>query len=348
MDAIEIEHLRKSYGSFAVLRDLSLRIAEGETYGLLGAHGSGKSTFIHVLLGFLKPSGGKIRLLGMSNLDAARQRMGYLPEHASYHLRYSAREYLSFLGRFSDLSGSTLRTRIDEQLRRVGLIQVADRSLSTFSRGMLQRFGVAQALLANPSLLLIDEPLYALDTSEQREMIEMLAEVRAHGYSMLICTSYTHMMADLCDRIGVLAEGRIADETDRKQLQVSSSSIHIQVVQLPPELRAPLSGLSAAVECSDSTITLRPNSHQLQSRVLRLLLDAGVTILSLEPLDHPLERFYLQAVQQQAAPLSLEQIQERSFSNMPAGDEHHTHDALLDTLLLGHGQQDHKSAINDD
>jgi ABC-2 type transport system ATP-binding protein len=297
MYLIEIEHLYKSYGSLSVLCDLSLRIAEGETYGLLGTHGAGKSTLLHVLLGFLKPVSGKARLLGKENLEAARRLVGYIPERQSYHLRYSTREYLSFLGMFSNMTGTILRRRVEEQIKRVGLSGVADRRLSTLPRGMLQRVGIAQALLTNPELLLLDDPLSTLDTTEQRAVADVLLHLRTEGYTMLICSHYTPTLTQLCDRIGVLAEGAIVDEIDTQSLRTASSNIRIHVDQLTPGLRIQLSSISPAIDSQNHTVTLSPNTQQLQNRVLRALLDAGVTILGLESLDHPLEQFYQQAIE---------------------------------------------------
>ena len=154
-DVIEITDLSKSYGSVQVLRGLSLRVAAGEVYGLLGPNGAGKSTLLHLILGFLKPSSGSLRVLGSSNPDSVRPQIGYVPERQRYHTRYTAREYLRFIGEFSGMSGLDLADKVDIELHIVGLMNDADRKMSTFSKGMLQRVGVAQALLCDPALLLI-------------------------------------------------------------------------------------------------------------------------------------------------------------------------------------------------
>lgn len=348
MNAIEIEHLHKAYGSISVLRDLSLSIRQGEVYALMGAHGTGKSTLIHILLGFLKPSRGKVRILGMRDLDAARQRIGYIPERMNYHTRYSAREYLHFLGRFSDMSGSTLRRRVEEQLRRVGLLDVADRQLAAFSKGMLQRFGVAQALLSDPELILMDDPLSVLDTADQRELIDLLAEVRKHGYTILVCSHCVPFLVHFCDRIGVLAGGHLVDEADVGHLRTTSTSVKIRVDLLPPVVRIQLTNLSEAVECATHTITLRPNTQQLQAQVLRILLDGGVSILSLEPLEHPLEHFYLQAAGRVATPppAPVPMVHDAPGD---ASDEQARYDAeypgddpLLNSLLLNMRDKEHR------
>jgi ABC-2 type transport system ATP-binding protein len=359
MYLIDIEHVHKNYGALAVLRGISLQVAEGQVYGVLGPHGVGKSTLLHLLLGFLKPSSGKILLLGTRHLEAARQQIGYVPERGSYHARFSPREYLRFLGRFSDLHGPALRRRVDEQLRLVGLSDVADQSIGGFSRSMTQRLGIAQALLTRPALLLLDDPLLSMSPTEQREIADLLASIRDLGTTMLICSNYTHVLTRLCDRIGILAHGYIMDEMAGQQLRVASSSVQIQVDQLTPALRAQLGALSSGVQCSEHMILLRPNSQQLQSRVLRSLMEAGVTILSLEPLEHPLEQFYLQAIQQQTAIHALreelqstrdrQQPQQQEHSDLIVGDDERIprEDPLLDTLLLRGMQSDEQRRTRD-
>ncbi len=296
MHIIEVENLSKSYDDLSVLQGLTLRVAKGEVYGLLGPNGSGKSTLLYLLLGFLQPSGGRLRVLGKTNLEKIRGRIGYLPERMRYHLNYSAREYLHFLGQFNDMREARLRTRIDEELERVGLSTVANRRLKTFSKGMLQRLGIAQALLDQPELLLIDEPTSGLDPAGQQEVLELLSEVRARGQTILLCTHYLDEIEYLCDRVGILAGGQIAAESEVAQLQGPGTSIAIRVDRLAPELQTRLNRISPAVRCENHTIVLRPNNQPLQAAVLRVLLDEGITILTLEPLERPLERLYLQAV----------------------------------------------------
>lgn len=298
MYAIEVDKLHKSYSTLHVLRGLTLRVPTGSVYGLLGAHGTGKSTLVHLLLGFLKPTSGRMRLLGSGNLSQMRPRVGFVPERLAIHTRYSAREYLFYLGQFSDLSGKELRRMIDMQLELVKLGWAADQKLKEFSKSMLQRLAIAQALLTAPELLLVDEPFGLLDTSEQREVLDVLKDICSQGISALICSSYTNAVASLCDHVGVLHQGQIVAETDVHALRTPSTHVIIQVDQLTPSLRTQLQSVSSAVSCQTNRITLWPNTQQVQARVLRLLLDSGVSVLALEPLAHPLEQFYLRAVGQ--------------------------------------------------
>lgn len=298
---IEIADLHKAYGDLAVLRGVDLRVGAGEVVGLLGPNGAGKSTLLHLILGFLKPDRGRIRVLGSSDLERMRVRIGYVPERQRYHTHLSPREYLRFLGATNGLSGAALAARIDEELAAVGLSDDADRRLGVFSKGMLQRVGLAQALLTDPDLLIIDEPTSGLDPSGQREVITLLTDVRSRGHAILLCTHYLHEVDLLCDRVGVLARGQIVAEAAVANLRGPGANVSIHTGQLALELRRQLEALSPAIRSDRFEILISPNSHALQTTVLRLLLDANVDIVAVEPLESPLEQLYVRAVRGEGA-----------------------------------------------
>lgn len=300
MYAIETENLSKSFDGLVVLRGLDLCVPTGQVYGILGPNGVGKSTLVHLLLGFLKPTMGRLRVLGEGDLERIRGRVGYLPERLRYHLRYTGREYLRYLGRFDDMREPQLRARVDEQLRTVGLLDAADRLLSTYSKGMLQRLGVAQALLSDPELLVIDEPTSGLDPAGQREMLDLLAEIRGRGHTIFLATHMLDEAEQLCDTIGVLFNGKLARELDVRALRTPGHDVVINVASLTPELALRLQRLGPAVHCHGYEISLLPNTPELQARVLRTLLDADVPILALQPRSNALEELYLSIVR--AAP----------------------------------------------
>jgi ABC-2 type transport system ATP-binding protein len=296
MFAIETENLHKSYDSLAVLRGLDLRVPTGQVYGILGPNGTGKSTLIHLLLGFLKPNKGELRVLGERDLEKVRGRMGYLPERLRYHLRYTGREYLRYLGHFSDMREPRLTARVDEELSAVGLLDAADRLLTTYSKGMLQRFGIAQALLSDPDILLIDEPTSGLDPSGQREVLDLLAEVRSRDHTIFLATHVLEEAEQLCDQIGILFDGKLAVEVDGQALRAPGSGALISVAHMTPELAQQLRRLSPVVRCNGREISVQPNTPELQAQVLRTLLDAGVPIIGMEARGRPLEEIYLRVV----------------------------------------------------
>jgi len=299
-DVIEIEGLHKSYGELQVLRGVNLRVGQGEAFGLLGPNGSGKSTLIHLMLGFLRPGSGRVRVLGSEDLERIRPRIGYVPERQRYHTRFSAREYLRFIGEFSGLGGPALAERVEHELATVGLAEHADRTLGAFSKGMLQRFGVAQALLTDPDLLLIDEPTSGLDPSGQREVIDLLAEVRARGHTIFLCTHYLQEVELLCDRVGVLSRGQIVVERAVRELHAPGASVLIRTSPIDIETRRRVEALGRGVHTETTSVRIDSNTPQLQSEVLRALIEGGVAVIGLEALESPLERMYLQAVRGEA------------------------------------------------
>lgn len=325
MNIIELDEVYKSYDGALALRGVSLRVPQGIVYGVLGPHGAGKTTLIHLMLGFLRPDRGIIRVFGSDNLQLVDGRVGYVPERLRYHTRYTVREYLWYLGRFSGLSGATLRRRVNAEMSATGLDSVADRPMSALSRGMLQRVGIAQALLSEPELLLIDEPTAALDPEGQREIIELLAAVRKRGCTILMATHFLDEADLLCDRIGILHGGRIVAEAETCTLQRPARSIVITVADLPQAAETALTALSPAVHCNRREIVLNPNTPELQAQVVRLLLDHAITIITLAPQRHPIEEFYLEAVRGHP--------QREESSETPPHGPSGAGDALLHELL---------------
>jgi ABC-2 type transport system ATP-binding protein len=301
MYAIEIDDLYKSYDGLPVLNGLNLRVPQGQVYGLLGPNGAGKSTLLHLLLGFLKPTRGTLRVFGQQDLEQVRGRIGYLPERLRYHLRYSGREYLRYLGQFSDLRGPNLNARVEQELGAVGLLDAADRHLATYSKGMLQRLGIAQALLSDPDILLIDEPTSGLDPAGQREMLALLAEVRGRNHTIFLTTHFLDEIELLCDTVGILFGGKLAAEIDVQSLHAPGRSVLIKVAHISPELTERIERLSPSVRCTGREISLQPNSVVLQAQVLRALLDADIPIIALEPQGRPLQDLYMRIVRGEPA-----------------------------------------------
>ncbi len=314
MDAIEIQDLYKSYDGLSVLRGLDLRVPQGSVYGLLGPNGSGKSTLIHLLLGFLRPNRGTLRVLGQHDLALVRGRIGYLPERLRYHLHYTGREYLRYLGQFSDMAGPQLARRVADELDAVGLSAAADRRLATYSKGMLQRLGIAQALLATPDMLLIDEPTSGLDPAGQREILDLLGELRQRGHTIFLATHFLDEIDLLCDTVGILYDGRLAEQIDVPTLRAPGRSALLKLAHITPELQAQLAQLSPAVRSSGREIALQPNTPALQAQVLRALLDANVPIISLEPQSRPLEEIYMRVVRGEPGDQALEQAPPGMFA----------------------------------
>lgn len=300
--AIEITNLHKSYGRLHVLRGVDLVVPRGEAFGLLGPNGAGKSTLIHSILGLLLPDQGKINVFGTTSIEQSSARVGYLPERPRYHAQFTGREYLGLLGRLSDLGGLKLHERIDAVLELVDMQAAADRRIGTYSKGMLQRIGLAQALLHEPDLLIADEPGSGLDPAGQRDMALLLQRIGQSGRTIVMCTHHLSEVTQVCERVGVLSQGRLNRVATLRELQERGHSVTIKVRDLPAETAGVLAAMEPTIRCTRTEVVLFPATHELQAGVLRALLDDDVPIISVTPEADAVEQFYLSAIREDEHP----------------------------------------------
>ncbi|BAZ92831.1 nitrous oxide reductase maturation protein NosF [Thiohalobacter thiocyanaticus] len=206
---LEFTDVTKDYAGFKALDGLSFKVQPGEVLGLLGHNGAGKTTSMKLVLGVIAPTQGDIRVLGESSTghasDRLRRALGYLPENVSFYPQLTGREVLRY---FARLKGAALHA-VDELLERVGLSAAADRRIRTYSKGMRQRIGLAQALLGRPRLLLLDEPTAGLDPQVTREFYRMIDDLRGQGVSILISSHVLPGVEAHIDRAAILGRGRL-------------------------------------------------------------------------------------------------------------------------------------------
>ena len=205
--------------------NLSLRVDRGQIHGLLGPNGSGKSTTSKIILGLLEPTAGRSRVFGVpSGRVEARQQIGYLPESPYFYRFLTGRELLRFYGRMGGLAGGRLTARVNDVMAWAGLTGAADRRVGTYSRGMLQRIGLAQALVHEPKLGILDEPTGGLDPQGTAAVTELILKLKAEGRTVLITSHLLSQVEDVCDRIAILERGglifegavaALAEDTDR-------------------------------------------------------------------------------------------------------------------------------------
>ena len=208
-EVVKIGHVSRSFGQVAAVDDLSLTLRKGEIMGFLGANGAGKTTTIKMLIGLLRPSSGKIEVLGGDPADARiRARIGYMPEIAYYYPYLNARELLAFYGGMCGMDRAAIRSRTDELLELVGLADAAKRPLKTYSKGMLQRAGIAQALLHEPELLVLDEPFTGLDPLARIHFRNMMKDLREHGKTIFFSSHELGETELLCDAVAIMKGGR--------------------------------------------------------------------------------------------------------------------------------------------
>jgi len=217
--AVEINNLVKDFRTsfrrraLRAVDDVSLRIEPGEVYGLIGPNGSGKSTTMKALLGLVEPSAGNCAIFGRDSLKVdSRREVGFLPENPYFYKHLSGAETISFYGRLCGLRGGALRSRIDELLEVVGLGDARDRRLGGYSKGMLQRIGLAQALVQEPRLLILDEPTAGVDPIGSRQIRDLILGFKERGMTVFLCSHLLEQVQEVCDRIGIIFHGRMVRE----------------------------------------------------------------------------------------------------------------------------------------
>ncbi len=227
--AVSVTGLTKSFAVpftrrvISAVRDLNFCVAPGEIYGLLGPNGSGKSTTLKIILGLVSATRGKAEIFGCDSGDvASREEVGFLPESPYFYKFLSAAETLRFYGKLGGLRSASLTRKIDDVLALVGLSDARDQRLGTFSKGMLQRIGLAQALVHDPRLLILDEPTAGVDPAGARAIRGLILKLKQEGKSVLLTSHLLEQVQEICDRVGILSrgvlvrEGRIDDLVARR------------------------------------------------------------------------------------------------------------------------------------
>ena len=205
--------------SIVAVRDLNLRVEPGEVYGLLGPNGSGKSTTLKIILGLVSASHGRTEIFGRdSRLVESREAVGFLPENPYFYKYLSGEETLRFFGRLCRLGGARLKNRTDELLELVGLTKARKRRLGTYSKRMLQRIGLAQALIHEPKLLVLDEPTAGVDPAGSRQIRDLIVDLKRRGITVLLSSHLLAQAQEICDRVGILAGGVLVREGRLEEL----------------------------------------------------------------------------------------------------------------------------------
>lgn len=225
IDAVAVSGLTKLFPvpfhrePVVAVRDLDLRIEPGEVYGLLGPNGSGKSTTLKIILGLVSPTRGRTEIFGRdSSLVESREAVGFLPENPYFYKYLTGEETLRFFGKLCGLGGGRLRKRAEDLLELVGLTNARDRRLSTYSKGMLQRIGLAQALIHEPKLVVLDEPTAGVDPAGSRDIRNLIVDLKRRGITVLLSSHLLAQAQEICDRVGILADGVLVREGRLEEL----------------------------------------------------------------------------------------------------------------------------------
>lgn len=299
--AIEIEHLSKEYpyGFLNLkkkksLEDLSMRVETGEVFGFLGPNGAGKSTTIKLLMRLIFPDGGTARILGKSIDDVSMHRdIGYLPEQPYFYDYLTAAEVLDYFARFHGLTAADRQTRVQNMLKKVGLETAKKIQLRKYSKGMLQRVGLAQAILHDPQVVILDEPMSGLDPLGRREVRDIILELKKNGRTVLFST---HILSDaemLCDRVGVIVGGKLRGVgAPAEMVGIKTQGIEISF-EMPDGKSLPL--LAKATRTGECYRMQLPE-EELYGAIDQLKA-AGARILSVAHIKPTLEEFFMNLVE---------------------------------------------------
>ena len=311
MEAVVVaEHLSKTFRvgfwgrKVRAVVDLSMEVRRGEIFGLLGPNGAGKTTTIKMLLGFVRPTLGRATVAGFpAGSLASRRRLGYLPENPALYEYLDGIEYLRFAGRLSGLSRADAARSADVLLEKVGLAGRADRAIRRFSKGMVQRLGLAQALIGDPEIVILDEPMSGLDPIGRKDVRDLIFSLRTEGRTVLFSTHILSDVEAICDRIGIIAEGRLTDcGTLSSLLKPGVRAVEIVAQNVPKELTARLGTDGARILERDDGTVLTFTDQGKADVAIREIVAAGGKLVSLSPHRDTLEALFVQRARGSAQP----------------------------------------------
>lgn len=308
MFAIRAENLSKTYRAsiFAgelfqrerteALRDLSLEVRPGEIFGFLGPNGAGKTTTIHLLLNLIRPSKGAAFLFGIPVTDAEiHARIGYLPESVNLHEYYTGRALLEFYAALGRIPRHARSGLVTQALLRLGLQDAADKPVSKYSKGMLQRIGLAQAMLHDPDLLILDEPTSSLDPVGRKEFREILLDLKSRGKTIFISSHILSEVETICDRVAILEKGQLRRTGTMEELS-RPSRIRIVVRNPPGQVLEALAATTATVTMSQGEVTIVCEEESLRLWLEELLARNRVEIARTEREKQSLEEIFFSAI----------------------------------------------------
>lgn len=299
---LQVDGITKSFGDIHAVRGVGFHIDPGETYGLLGPNGAGKTTSISMIAGLLEPDAGSVVVAGerlTTRSTGPKRAIGLVPQELAIYPDLTARENLSFFGRLYDLSGDRLTSRIDHVLEIVGLAERANDAAKEYSGGMKRRLNIAIGLLHEPALLILDEPTVGVDPQSRNAILESVEQLSTEGMAVLYTTHYMEEAERLCDRVGIIDDGEIKAEGDRRKL-VSMIGEKDRVVV---DATGPMDGVAAALGAlpgvTDATAAegrvdlLADDAAVVLSSVFSTLSTHDLAVTSLQVIEPDLEAVFL-------------------------------------------------------
>jgi ABC-2 type transport system ATP-binding protein len=302
--AIETAALRREFGRNVAVAGLSLAVPRGEVFGFLGPNGAGKTTSLKLLLGLVPPTSGSGTVLGapLGNTEV-RARIGFLPEHFRFHDCLNARELLYFHGRLLGLAARGLETRIEQLLLRVGLDDAAHRPLRTYSKGMVQRAGLAAALLGAPDLVFLDEPTSGLDPLGRLLVRDVIDELRAGGASVFLNSHLLGEVEATCDRVAFVKNGVVVHEMELARAE-GTLDVELRLGRVDEALLEGLAAFGTGIKQGegDALVRMRANAESVLPELARWLVGRGVAVYELRCRRKTLEEWFVEVMGEDQRP----------------------------------------------
>jgi ABC-2 type transport system ATP-binding protein len=292
--AIETSNLCKLFGSKAAVRGLSLQVRRGEIFGFLGPNGAGKSTSIKMLLGLVKPTSGQAQILGSSFEDVEiRRKVGFLPEDFRFYDWLTPAELLTLHGRLAGLTPVQLRDRVPAYIDLVGLTPHRDRRLRGFSKGMMQRIGLAQALIHEPDLVFLDEPTSGLDPMGRHLVRDIIRNERSRGATVFLNSHLLSEVEITCDTVVFIKQGQVIGSRDLRSSPEGEIHVHVRANNLRQDILPGLQQWAASAQIQDDRLTFSTNSMGALPEILRYLVSSNVDVFEFTPQRFSLEESFL-------------------------------------------------------
>ncbi|MBP2243276.1 ABC-2 type transport system ATP-binding protein [Cytobacillus eiseniae] len=294
---VTVNHLSKKYKKHTAVHPISFSIGKGRCIALLGPNGAGKTTTLQMLAGLLAPTAGTIAFAGNNQKDH-RSQIGFLPQHPSFFNWMTAAEFLQFAGELSHVPKKQLAVRMEETLAFVRLEDVKNKKIGGFSGGMKQRLGLAQALLHEPELLILDEPVSALDPAGRRDVLQLIEQLKSK-MTILFSTHILHDAEQVCEDILMLKDGNLKWNGTLEALKKEHDSLAIKLQTKEPieDVLNELDFIEAAEYIDPCTVKIRMEQHAHSNQLVQTLLKQGRTLIHFELLQDSLEDVYMKVME---------------------------------------------------
>jgi ABC-2 type transport system ATP-binding protein len=294
---LRVSNLTKDFASVRALDDLSLEVMQGECFGLLGPNGAGKTTLVKILLNLISASSGTASIFNqpVAN-DSIRQKIGYLPEKVRMYDFLMGREFLDFQGKLYGMKPEMRKEQVEKCLKTVGMFDDSFRKIGEYSKGMVQRVGLAQALLNGPELLLLDEPAAGLDPISNKEMRDILLQLKEKGVTIFINSHLLSEVEMICDRVAILHRGRLVRTGTKQELTAKGEVIEITVEEVKDSLITKLQEVATQVKVEGNFITINPKNNHTIGVIPEIIINQGAKLLSLNSHMESLEEIFLRLI----------------------------------------------------